>query len=74
MVPRTGFEPVIFALKGRCPGPLDERGLHAAFVAAVRLYLTAWCFVKKKTVGYCEMGNECAYYTMIQLCYVYWKA
>src|SRR5258708_16979436 len=26
VVPRTGFEPVIFALKGRCPRPLDERG------------------------------------------------
>ncbi len=26
IVPRTGFEPVIFALKGRCPRPLDERG------------------------------------------------
>lgn len=22
---RTGFEPVIFALKGQCPRPLDER-------------------------------------------------
>ena len=24
MVAHTGFEPVIFALRGRCPGPLDE--------------------------------------------------
>lgn len=28
MVPRTGFEPVISALKGRCPRPLDERGAY----------------------------------------------
>jgi hypothetical protein len=27
IVPRTGFEPVIPALKGRCPRPLDERGV-----------------------------------------------
>ena len=27
MVARTGFEPVISALRGRCPGPLDERAL-----------------------------------------------
>jgi hypothetical protein len=26
IIPRTGFEPVISALKGRCPRPLDERG------------------------------------------------
>ena len=25
MVARTGFEPLISALRGRCPGPLDER-------------------------------------------------
>ena len=25
MVARTGFEPVISALRGRCPWPLDER-------------------------------------------------
>ena len=25
MVARTGFEPVISALRGRCPRPLDER-------------------------------------------------
>ena len=24
MVAHTGFEPVIFALRGRCPWPLDE--------------------------------------------------
>ena len=24
-VPRTGFEPVVSALRGQCPGPLDER-------------------------------------------------
>jgi hypothetical protein len=29
LVPHTGFEPVISALRGRCPGPLDECGLAA---------------------------------------------
>lgn len=29
MVARTGFEPVIFALRGRCPKPLDERAIMA---------------------------------------------
>ena len=24
VVAHTGFEPVVFALRGRCPGPLDE--------------------------------------------------
>ena len=27
LVARTGFEPVIFALRGRCPKPLDERAV-----------------------------------------------
>ncbi len=27
LVARTGFEPVISALRGRCPRPLDERAL-----------------------------------------------
>ena len=26
LVPHTGFEPVVSALRGRCPGPLDECG------------------------------------------------
>ena len=25
LVGRSGFEPLIFGVKGRCPGPLDER-------------------------------------------------
>src|SRR5215211_5923239 len=29
LVPHTGFEPVISALRGRCPGPLDECGRSA---------------------------------------------
>ena len=29
LVPHTGFEPVISALRGRCPRPLDECGLAA---------------------------------------------
>ncbi len=28
MVPHTGFEPVISALRGRCPRPLDECGMR----------------------------------------------
>ena len=28
LVARTGFEPVIFAVKGRCPKPLDERAIN----------------------------------------------
>ena len=28
VVARTGFEPVISALRGRCPWPLDERAIH----------------------------------------------
>src|SRR5687767_2894895 len=30
VVPHTGFEPVISALRGRCPGPLDECGTGVA--------------------------------------------
>ena len=26
LVPHTGFEPMVSALRGRCPGPLDECG------------------------------------------------
>jgi hypothetical protein len=29
MVLRTGFEPAIFAVKERCPRPLDDRSLGA---------------------------------------------
>ncbi len=29
---RTGFEPVIYAVKGRCPRPLDERCVVFRFV------------------------------------------
>src|SRR6266508_2750898 len=36
LVPHTGFEPVISALRGRCPGPLDECGLKAARTAPNR--------------------------------------
>ncbi len=28
MVAHAGFEPAIFALRGRCPGPLDECALQ----------------------------------------------
>src|SRR5664279_4591352 len=34
LVPHTGFEPVISALRGRCPGPLDECGPVAGDIAA----------------------------------------
>ena len=30
LVPHTGFEPVVSALRGRCPGPLDECGAGVA--------------------------------------------
>ena len=30
VVPRIGFEPMISALRGRCPGPLDERGANSS--------------------------------------------
>ena len=30
MVARTGFEPVISALRGRCPRPLDERATESS--------------------------------------------
>src|SRR6266542_2733279 len=29
LVPHIGFEPMISALRGRCPGPLDECGTNA---------------------------------------------
>src|SRR5262245_30189390 len=29
LVPHIGFEPMISALRGRCPGPLDECGTDA---------------------------------------------
>ena len=40
MVARTGFEPVISALRGRCPWPLDERA--AAPVPEVRFRSARW--------------------------------
>jgi hypothetical protein len=30
MVLRTGFEPAIFAVRGRCPEPLDDRSTRVA--------------------------------------------
>ncbi len=29
LVLRTGFEPAIFAVRGRCPEPLDDRSAYA---------------------------------------------
>ena len=45
IVPRTGVEPVISALKGRRPWPLDERGVH------VTGRIVRYCsrFVKEKS-------------------------
>lgn len=40
MVPGTGFEPVIFAVRGRCPRPLDEPGA----LGAVALTREAWAY------------------------------
>ena len=45
IVPRTGVEPVISALKGRRPWPLDERGVHVTD----RIVLYCRCFVKEKS-------------------------
>ena len=39
VVARTGFEPVISALRGRCPWPLDERatlGQHGGWGSRIR--------------------------------------
>ena len=36
MVARTGFEPVISALRGRCPWPLDERATTKHLLAGDR--------------------------------------
>jgi hypothetical protein len=47
IVPRTGVEPVISALKGRRPWPLDERGVHVTG----RIVRYCWCFVKQKSGG-----------------------
>src|SRR5580700_11436654 len=47
IVPRTGVEPVIPALKGRCPGPLDERGAKMCHFDHRGIVLYCWCFVKK---------------------------
>ncbi len=32
MVPRMGVEPMIFWMRTRCPGPLDERGVEEAYI------------------------------------------
>src|SRR5438552_2048185 len=36
LVPHIGFEPMISALRGRCPGPLDECGPESQAVRAPR--------------------------------------
>ena len=36
MVARTGFEPVISALRGRRPKPLDERAMCRSIAASMR--------------------------------------
>ncbi len=43
IVPRTGVEPVISALKGRRPRPLDERGIRVTG----RIVLYCWGLVKE---------------------------
>ena len=32
MVLRTGFEPAIFAVRGRCPKPLDDRSKRSRMI------------------------------------------
>ena len=39
VVPRIGFEPMVSALRGRCPGPLDERGPKAPDHTSARRWL-----------------------------------
>src|SRR4051794_15508781 len=41
VVPHTGFEPVISALRGRCPGPLDECGPVGSEGAPAGRHLTS---------------------------------
>lgn len=36
IVPPTGFEPVIFWMRTRCPKPLDDGGLYAYFTLKLR--------------------------------------
>ena len=40
MVAHTGFEPVISALRGRCPRPLDECALYGSL--EVRRVTSGW--------------------------------
>ena len=61
IVPRTGVEPVISALKGRRPGPLDERGMsvRSYFCSGVMIvpYDDALCQAKLAAMvnqGGCE--------------------
>src|SRR5437762_6457853 len=41
LVARTGFEPVISGLKGRRPGPLDDRARPPAILPAASAYFPA---------------------------------
>lgn len=51
IVPRTGFEPVIPALKGRCPRPLDERGVYnTVFVLLSGFYSIAIALSSETTL------------------------
>lgn len=51
LVPRTGFEPVVSSLRGRCPGPLDERATAATL--AIRLMISAsfWLAIQDSNLG-----------------------
>ena len=38
MVAHTGFEPVISALRGQCPRPLDECAIYSKNMAASAIF------------------------------------
>ncbi len=38
LVPRTGVEPVISSVRGRRPGPLDERGIPWLLTYIIKIY------------------------------------
>ena len=50
MVLPVGFEPTIFAVRGRCPGPLDDGG-HLFFCAAAVYAIYTTRSILTPTVG-----------------------
>ena len=52
MVAHTGFEPVVFALRGRCPRPLDECAWPCAEPELANPHLTVYT----RAVWYVKLG------------------